>query len=127
MFLQIAFPQCQVELSRPPRIPPPVLSGIQPPESAPQDLQSHPAATTGQPGKTDLQISTNVSGSSGEKPMALKRPDFFLNKTWGHKSQKSIFIPHKSPKSLFIPDVKPIRTPITDGRSLTAWISSIGR
>jgi hypothetical protein len=55
------------------------------------------AAIRNQFGKTDLQISTNFSGSSGEKPMALKIPDVFLSKTWG---QKSILIPHRSLKSI---------------------------
>lgn len=97
------------------------------PVVAPEVLQSHPAAMNGQLGKTDLQTSTNFSGSSGEKPMALKRPDVFLSKTCGHKSQKSIFIPHISLKSIFVPHIRRFQPPRTDGRSLTAWISSIGR
>jgi hypothetical protein len=72
-----------------------------------------------QPDKTDLQISTNLSGSSGEKPMPLmplKKPDFFVTKTWRHRSQLSSFIPNKKPLPLK-----------TDGRTSTAWISSVGR
>jgi hypothetical protein len=78
-------------------------------------------------GKIDLQILTNVSGSSGEKPMQLKRPDVFLTKTWRHKSQKSILIPHNFPKSIFFPHVSPFHPLKTDGRTSTARISSVGR
>src|ERR1700690_4383938 len=36
----------------------------------------------GVPGRMDWHTATNFSGSSGEKPMRLNRPDFFISKTW---------------------------------------------
>jgi hypothetical protein len=66
--------------------------------------------------RIELQVSTNFSGSSGEKAMLLKRPRLFDSKTWRHKSERSSFIP----------DVKPFRPLKTEGRTSMARISPTG-
>ena len=66
--------------------------------------------------RIELQISTNFTGSSGEKAMLLKRPRLFDSKTWRHKSQKSSFIPQ----------VRPFRPLKTEGRTSMARISPTG-